>query len=284
MLVSPVFEGGKNLICAADDTGKLAGYIPLHPHLMKDSGTPHLIWANMVVSPAFIDSKQLRDLILEHAIIRVKEITGLTPGHPARMWFQHHVSEVEAIEYVVSRGATYGDSVLRMVVDLSGDTEVIPAPGTIEVKYWDIQSDEEISDYVVARNEALGMPVTVPDWRHFLLSVVGNNGTTIAAFDRDKLVGAVSAYWLEDENRRLGKTAGWTENVFVLAPWRGMGIADTMISMACRYLNEHGMTEAQLDPGASNRRAVRAYQRLGYKIVDESRQYWLEIQTGSINF
>jgi len=280
MLLSPVFEGGKNLICASDDTNKLVGYIPLQPHLVQDVNTPHLVWANMVISPAFVSNRQLRGLLLEQAIIRVKEIISLTPRHPARMWFQHHISEAEAIEYVVSRGATYGDSVLRMVRDLSGDIEVTPAPETIEVKYWDIRSDEEITDYVVARNEALGMPVTVSDWRHFLFSVVGSNGTTVTAFDNGKLIGAVSAYWLEDENRRLGKNAGWIENVFILRPWRGMGIADTMISMACKYLKENGMTEAQLDPGASNQRAVRVYQRMGYKIVDESRQYWLEIQTG----
>jgi len=65
--------------------------------------------------------------------------------------------------------------------------------------------------------------------------------------------------------------------VFVLAPWRGKGIADSLISMACVYLKEHGLKKAQLDPGVSNQRAVHVYKRLGYEIVDESRQYWLEL-------
>ena len=63
-LNSPVFEGGKNLIYAADDTGKLAGYIPLQPHLMKDSGTPHLIWANMVVLPTGRPCVYIKDWVI----------------------------------------------------------------------------------------------------------------------------------------------------------------------------------------------------------------------------
>ena len=35
-LVSPVYGGGKNIILALDDMGKLAGYIPLYPHMMED--------------------------------------------------------------------------------------------------------------------------------------------------------------------------------------------------------------------------------------------------------
>ena len=137
-------------------------------------------------------------------------------------------------------------------------------------------TQEEQKAYVEARNEALpDMPVTVEDWRHFLFSVVGDSGTTVTAFDEDKVVGAVSAYWSDAENRLYGKEAGWTENVFVRAPWRGMGIADSMISMALVYLKEHGLKEAQLDAGTSNQRAVRAYRRMGYSITDESQQFVL---------
>jgi len=164
-----------------------------------------------------------------------------------------------------------------MVRDLSGDIESIPAPGTIDIRRWDMKTYAEINEHVVARNEALRAPITAGDWRNFLFAVDGNNGTTIAAFEKGKVVGTVSAYWVDDDNRRLGKAVGWTENVLVLAPWRGKGIADSMISMACGYLKEQGMTEAQLDTGASNQRAVHVYQRLGYSIVDESRQYWLEL-------
>jgi RimJ/RimL family protein N-acetyltransferase len=38
---------------------------------------------------------------------------------------------------------------------------------------------------------------------------------------------------------------------------------------------EHGLTEAQLDPGASNKRAMRVYERMGYKVSGESWQYYI---------
>ena len=33
--------------------------------------------------------------------------------------------------------------------------------------------------------------------------------------------------------------------------------------------------EAQLDPGASNQRAIHVYERLGYVITDESKQFFI---------
>jgi len=129
---------------------------------------------------------------------------------------------------------------------------------------------------VEAHNEAFPhMPVTVEDWRHFLFSVVGDCGTTVAAFEEDEVVGAVSAHWSDAENQLYGREAGWTESVFVRAPWRGKCIADSMISMACVYLKEHGLREAQLDSGASNQRAIHVYERLGYVITDESKQFFI---------
>ena len=276
MLLSPLYGEGENFICATNDNGKLLGYVPVAAHLVDEPEVPHLIWANIVISPEYIDSKPLRDLLLENAIQRSREITSSVPGHPIRIAFQYHVSEVESIDYVISRGAIYWDSVLRMARDLSGDITLIPAPSNIELRYWQMETEEEQLAYVEAHNEAFpSMPVTVEDWRHFLFSVVGDCGTTVAAFEEDEVVGAVSAYWSDVENQLYSREAGWTESVFVRAPWRGKRIADSMISMACVYLKEQGLKEAQLDPGASNQRAIHVYKRLGYVITDESKQFFI---------
>ena len=163
-----------------------------------------------------------------------------------------------------------------MVRDLSGELAIIPAPSNIDVRYGRMETETEQKAYVEARNEAFPhMPVTVADWRYFLFSVVGDTGTTVGAFEADEVVGAVSAYWYEAENRLRGRAAGWTEDVFVRPRWRGKGIIDCMISMALVYLKEHGIKEAQLDSGASNQRAVRVYERMGYSVTDESQQFAL---------
>lgn len=275
-LLSPLYGVGKNFICVTNDNGKLLGYVPVAAHLVDEPEVPHLIWANIVISPKVIDPKPLRDLLLENAIQRSREITSSIPGHPIRIAFQYHISEVESIDYVISRGAVYWDSVLRMVRDLSGDIMQIPAPNNIDIRYWMMGTEEELRAYVEAHNEAFPhMPVTVEDWRHFLFSVVGDCGTTVAAFEEDEVVGAVSAHWSDTENRLYGREAGWTESIFVRAPWRGKHIVDSMISMACLYLKEHGLKEAQLDAGASNQRAIHVYERLGYVITDESKQFFI---------
>jgi ribosomal protein S18 acetylase RimI-like enzyme len=278
MFLSPSYEGGKNVICAVDDAGKLAGYVPVYPHLVHDAGVPHLVWANMMINRDINNPDDLRDLLLKRAMELVKGLTAAVPGHRTRLTFQYHVSEVEAINYVLSKGAAHVDSVMRMTNDLSGEIIPVAIPRGIEIKYWRMETEAEQRAYVDARNEAFPhMPVTLPDWQHILRAVIGDTGTHVAAFDNGELVGCVSVYWDEADNRLRGKAAGWTENVFVREAWRGRGIVDCMISKALLYLKEHGLTEAQLDPGASNKRAMRAYERMGYKVTGESRQYSLYI-------
>jgi ribosomal protein S18 acetylase RimI-like enzyme len=276
MLLSPGYGGGKYIICAVDDTGKLAGYIPVYPHLVYDAGVPHLVWANMIIDKDVVSPDALRDLLLERSIELVKDLTTAVPGHRTRLMFQYHVSEVEAIEYVLSKGAVHMDSVMRMTCDLTRDLVPVPIPEGIEVRYWEMETEAEQRAYVAARNEAFPhMPVTLPDWQHFLKTVIGDTGTHIAAFDKGEVAGCISVYWEEADNRLRGKAAGWTENIFIREGWRGRGIVDCMISKALLYLKEHGLTEAQLDPGASNKRAMRVYERMGYKVTGESRQYCL---------
>ena len=274
MLLSPGYGGGKYIICAVDNTGKLAGYIPICADLVLEKGVPHLVWANMKIAQGIVNPGTLRDLLLEQAVKLVNELTAGAPGHGTRLMFQYHVSEVENIDYVLSRGAVFMDSVMRMTCDLADEPVPVPTPPGIDVRYWKMETEAEQRAYVAARNEAFPhMPVTLSDWQHSLRTEIGNTGTSVGAFDGAKVTGCVSVYWDDAENRLYGKAAGWTEDIFVREAWRGRGVADCMISKALVYLKTHGLKEAQLDTGISNQRAIHVYKRMGYKIVDESRQY-----------
>jgi ribosomal protein S18 acetylase RimI-like enzyme len=190
-----------------------------------------------------------------------------------------HTSETDTVEYITSKGFTYVDSTLRMTYDLSKEPAPLLSPNGIKVKNWKIEKEAEQVAYVAARNEAFPLtPIRLIDAQMFLRSIINKSGTTVTAFDGKEIVGAVNAYWIEDEIKLKGKATAWTENIFVRKAWEGRGVASYLIYLSLIYLKKHDMVEARLDTGSENKRAQAVYTRLGYKITGEKRQYALNFR------
>jgi hypothetical protein len=60
--LSAGFEQGKNIFCAFDEGGTLAGYAPLFPNLTQDPLIPHTIWAEVKVSPGLASPRDANEL------------------------------------------------------------------------------------------------------------------------------------------------------------------------------------------------------------------------------
>ncbi len=220
----------------------------------------------------------MKDALFARLLDRTAEITHLHPGHKTRLAFQYHSSETSSIEYVLSRGCAYTESVFRMMRDLSQELPLVPPPAGIEVRPWRMESEQEQRAYVQARNEAFpDAPITLADWQYFLGSPAWQAGTTLAAFDGQELVGNVTVYWDETLSRPVGRKAGYTEYIFVRDNWRKHGIAPYIICQALMYLKEHGREAAFLEVKAANQHALELYYRLGYQLIDETRLYVLEL-------
>jgi ribosomal protein S18 acetylase RimI-like enzyme len=276
--LSAGFDGGKNIICGFNESGSLLGYAPLFPNLTEDPRIPHTVWAEVKANPELTSPQEVKDALFERLVNRTGEITGAFPGHPTRLTFQYHPSEIPSIEYVTSRGCIYSESVFRMMRDLSQGLPVVPAPLQIEVRPWRMQSEQEQQAYIRARNEAFPeAPITLPDWQYFLSSPAWQEGTTITAFDEQEIVGSVAVYWNEAISQQAGRKAGLTEYIFVRANWRKRGIATFLISQGLIYLKEHGREAAYLEVKASNQHALDLYYGLGYQLIDESRLYVLDL-------
>ena len=84
-----------------------------------------------------------------------------------------------------------------------------------------------------------------------------------------RLIGGVTAFWSDAENRRSGKRIGKTEDVFVVPEWRSRGVARQLLAEALRYLKENGIEEARLEVRTNNHSALKLYISLGYEIVRE---------------
>lgn len=276
--LSSSFDYGKNIFCAFDEKGCLQGYAPLFPNLTAEPQIPHTVWAEVKVNPELTSTREVKDLLFQRVVIRTRELTQAFPGHQTRLTFQYHPSETFSIEYVMSRGCSYSESVFRMICDLSQELPMVPPPDKIAVRRWRMESEEEQQAYVHARNEAFPeAPVALADWQYFLSSSSWQEGTSITAFDGPEVVGSVAVYGDETISRHTGKKAGVTEYIFVRENWRRRGIAAHLIYQGLLFLREHGLEAAYLEVKATNQHALDLYHRLGYQVIDESRLYVLEL-------
>jgi ribosomal protein S18 acetylase RimI-like enzyme len=279
LYLSPAYEEGRNIFCALDETGTLLGYAPLYPVLMRDSSSlPHTIWTEIKTHPASKTATEVKDRLLECLRHRTRELTSALPGHPVHLTFQYFPSETASIEYVLSKGCRYTESVFTMRRDLSREIPLLPPPEEIVIRPWRMESEAEQRQYTHARNECFPeAPIRLDEWQYFMLSPHWSVGTTFAAFDGEDLVGNVAVFWDEAENKRSGKQIGFTEYIFVRSAWRGRNIARLLVNAGLTYLRQRGLEEAHLEVRAKNQSALHLYHDLGYEVIRESRFYVLEL-------
>jgi ribosomal protein S18 acetylase RimI-like enzyme len=277
--LSPGFHGGEDVLCLFDSTGKLLGYAPLFTNLILEANdTPNTVWAEVKVNPDCESPTVLKNLLFEKAVSRAREVTRQVSDHKTLMIFQYDVTETQSIAYVLSKGCHYSESVFQMRRLLSQAIPTIPQPANVIVRQWRMETEAEQREYIQARNEVFPeAPVALEEWQYFLQSPLWAVGNTITAFDGTRVVGSVTIYWDEDENRRLDRKAAHTEYIFVRAQWRKQGIAACLISKALNYLRERGLEEALLEVRALNRKALSLYESLGYQVVNESQLFTLEL-------
>ncbi len=88
-----------------------------------------------------------------------------------------------------------------------------------------------------------------------------------AAWDGDRVIGAVEATVDEERCASLGKRVGIAEKVCVAEDWRGKGVAMALLTRSIVRLRDMGVVEINLDTEAANRsEAWRVYERAGYRV------------------
>jgi mycothiol synthase len=96
----------------------------------------------------------------------------------------------------------------------------------------------------------------------------------VVAWDGDEVAGAVWNVILEHENRELGRKRGLLDSVYVRRPWRGRGLASSLVGHSLALLRDRGMTSAVLGVDADNPLgALGLYQKAGFEIDQRSTGY-----------
>jgi ribosomal protein S18 acetylase RimI-like enzyme len=277
--LSPSFEGGRNVFCGFDEAGRLLGYAPLFPVLIPEGiNAPHKFWTEVKLDPEIENPLPLKDRLLETVVGRAREIAASAPGHPSHLVFQYFVGETAGIAYVLSRGCEHAGSIYQMARPLREPIPAGPVLPGLDVRCWRMESEAEQQAYVQAHNEAFpDAPMALGDWQHFMKSPQWAVGANIAAFAGAEVVGSVTVYWDEAENRSQEQKIGFTEHIFVRPAWRKRGIARRLILEGLCYLKERSLDEARLEVLAQNRQALRLYKSLGYRVTQESGLYVMRL-------
>lgn len=157
---------------------------------------------------------------------------------------------------------------MQLSRDLSEPMQEFSLPAGLGVRRWKMTQADKVK-YIEAENQVFqGAPRTLEDLEYLLGSWQG--GSPITTLDQEgNIAGSVLAYWYQ------GQT-GFTEDVFVMPAWRGLGVAKSLVTAAMQYLLENQLERAGLEVKESNQPAARLYQSLGYRIVNK------EIQLGRV--
>jgi ribosomal protein S18 acetylase RimI-like enzyme len=277
--LSPVFDEGRNIFCAFDESGKLSGYAAIAPNISETDGVPHTLWSIVKVDPALKSPRPLLDMLFDKVVARSQEILSSYPGDEARLMFQHQADETDVIAFLKSRGCEYLESIFHMMYDLAIEPALYSEPIGVETRDLKMDDIPELQFYITARNECFPTHATnLREWQYFFNTILGGKGKVIAAFDKGEIAGSVLVYWNEDINRQLGIDMGQTEYVFVKESWRNQGIAAGMICLGLKYFKEQGLKFGHLEVRADNENALKLYMKTGYKKAGEEQFYYFKLE------
>ena len=90
------------------------------------------------------------------------------------------------------------------------------------------------------------------------------------AWDGDQVAGMVGNFIDPKENEEYKRKRGYTEDIWVRRPWRGIGLAKALIAESNRMFKEMGMEETALGVDAENPSgALKLYTSMGYDKVED---------------
>lgn len=284
--LSPGFDEGRNILCAVDGADTHLGHGFVYPAHIHKGLNARLIWMDLRVDPALGGEEgglglELRDRLRERATSRAYELAARLDRRA--MLYVTYFSQGEAsIAYILSRGYAPFERILQLRRDLAPDIPELPLPEGLVVRPWRMETEAEQRRYLEAYDAAFADEgKRLEALQHFMQSPMWQGGTTITAFEDDRVVGSVMAFFDPDAERNPDR-AGSSEYVFVRPEWRRRGIARYLLAETLRYLKARGMVYASLEVLAENGYAIALYESLGYKLWREETSFglWLDGKDG----
>lgn len=258
---NPGFDGGRNIFCAVDGEGpgeRLLGYA-----LVFRLPDPAYLYLDVKVDPGLPDPEAVRDAVFERVLARAREIkAGYPPYQETLLYGCCFTSGAASLDYLAGKGFTRHEPlcVYTMVRDLSEPVPKVPIPLGVEVRPWALDTEEELSRYLLAHNASL--PYNYLDPEAFRGLLAARPATVFGAFAGAEVAGSATVI--------SGDGVGTIEYLFVSGPWRGRGVGRCLVRAALRHFVEKGLSQAELAVATENSGARALYESMGYRVTREA--------------
>lgn len=165
----------------------------------------------------------------------------------------------------------------QMSRDLTDLDESVPVPVGLRLAAWNPAIDEQLR---VAHNETFAgnwgsLEYDSAYWRHW---VCGSRGfrpeISLLLWDGDQIAGYQLVYEFEAETDATGVREAWIGQVGTRPPWRGRGVASTLLTHVLAACRENGYQRAALSVDTGNSTgALRLYERAGFVVTERATSY-----------
>jgi ribosomal protein S18 acetylase RimI-like enzyme len=253
-LRNPEFEPG--WLRVLEEDGRIAGYGDIWPQerdlqldpAARDRWEPFFDWAEQEARSRGIP------------LVRV----AVPHGHPLAAFAE-------------SRGYAPWRHSLTMEIELAEEPHRPQPPTPLELRPY---RDKDHDVLIAALNEAFAEDpfwhhVDPPNFRTFYLEQRGfDPALWLLAWDGPELAGFALSY----ARRAADESLGWVGTLGVRAPWRNMGLGETLLRNAFAELFARGRRRVGLGVDAENvTGALRLYERVGMRGVGRTDNWQLEV-------
>jgi len=209
--------------------------------------------------------RHLASLLLE----RLAHISNQHPPSAPKFFrvfcFDAQKWERSVLERLGFRIVRYGYSMVR---PCGQPVEIAPLPEGIEVRPVLPHQVRQVWEAAMeAFRDHNGATETSEDAYQRFINWQYNDPTLWkVAWEGSEVVGMVLNFINEEENKKLNRKRGYTEDISVRRPWRRKGIARALLTQSIKMFQEMGMDETSLDVDTSNPNgALNLYQSVGYQ-------------------
>jgi ribosomal protein S18 acetylase RimI-like enzyme len=263
-----------DLLFAETDEG-VVGYSRVTWSIEEATGIRTLVQVGWVVPE--VRGMGVGTTMLEWCEARLREIASENPFDGTSVfhsWYDD--GENARQEVLAAAGYEPTEMYAEMTRALADPIPDLPLPEGLEIRAMTIDDARMVweADDRAFRDHVGYTPQTENDYQQFRGGYYCKDPSLWkVAFDGDEIAGMVLNYIDEHGNEEYGRKRGWTESISVQRPWRGKGVARSLIAESMRMFRGMGMTEVALGVHTDNPTgAFRLYEGLGYSVVATSRE------------
>lgn len=134
----------------------------------------------------------------------------------------------------------------------------------------DVSREEAIAAFLAAfSNYFVPLPQDISYWKTRFLTARVDWRLSFGMFDGNRLVGFI----FNGIGKHSGKLTAYNTGTGVLENWRGRKIVDQLYAAALPELQKEGIEKCLLEVICENKRAIKVYERIGFKIVRELKSF-----------